>query len=55
MNQQFRYGENDIFSKRSKRWRGFPPAGMFVLAACRQSLGDSQGSASQVTAAPREL
>ena len=32
MNQQFRYGENDIFfSKRSKRWRGFPPAGCFTM------------------------
>ena len=33
MNQQFRYGENDIFfSKRSKRWRGFPPGGLFVCS-----------------------
>jgi hypothetical protein len=31
MNQQFRYGEKDIFfSNRSKRWRGFPPGGQFV-------------------------
>ena len=31
MNQQFRYGEHDIFfQKRSKRWHGFPPDGMFL-------------------------
>ena len=41
MNQQFRYGENDIFSKRSKRWRDFSPAGLSMIAQYREFLASS--------------
>ena len=43
-----RYGENNIFSKRSKHWRGFPSTGCLCLDDIKSSETTLQESANKV-------
>ena len=42
-----RYGENNIFSKRSKHWRGFPPDGLFMLGWYQEFWNNPSGISKQ--------